>query len=174
MLCSPPGTRPSASATDALVAVVRPLVGLAPDLQDVMCWQWVAENTPELAHDSYASAEVARQLAISRRELNSRLGKIAGLRRGAARDVQWLRAGQPEQVPSRGGLSALVSKICNQLYPDAPRVTNELLNRNSLSSAAAAARMRLIEGLFEAGNQHLLGIDPKKSPPEKSMYLSVI
>ena len=159
---------------DALVAVVRPLVGLAPDLQDVMCWQWVAENTPELAHDSYASAEVARQLAISRRELNSRLGKIAGLRRGAARDVQWLRAGQPEQVPSRGGLSALVSKICNQLYPDAPRVTNELLNRNSLSSAAAAARMRLIEGLFEAGNQHLLGIDPKKSPPEKSMYLSVI
>ena len=159
---------------DVLVAVVRPLVGLAPDLQDVMCWQWVADNTPELSQDSYASAEVARQLAFARRALISRLGEIAGLRSGTARDVQWLRAGQPEQVPPRGGLSALISGICDQLYPDAPQVTNELLNRNTLSSAAAAARMRLIEGLFQASDQRFLGIDPQKSPPEKSMYLSVI
>ena len=165
---------PFSERSDALVAVIRPLVGLAAELQDVMSWQWVSDNVLELAHDSYASAEVARQLAISRRALSSRLSKIAGLRRGAARDVQWLRAGQPEQVPPRGGLSALVSKICDRLYPDAPQVTNELLNRNSLSSAAAAARMRLIEGLFQADDRPLLGIDPKKSPPEKSMYLSVI
>lgn len=159
---------------DILVAVIRPLAGLAPDLQDVMCWQWVMDNTPELSHDSYASAEVARQLAFARRALSSRLGKIAGLRSGTATDVRWLRAGQPEQVPPRGGISALISGICDQLYPDAPRVTNELLNRNTLSSAAAAARMRLIEGLFQASNKPLLGIDAKKSPPEKSMYLSVI
>ena len=159
---------------DVLVAVVRPLVGLAPDLQDVMCWQWVSDNTPELSHDSYASAEVAGQLAFTRRALRSRLGKIAGLRSGAATAVRWLRAGQPEQVPPRGGLSALISGICDELYPDAPQVTNELLNRNTLSSAAAAARMRLIEGLFQASNRPFLGIDPNKSPPEKSMYLSVI
>lgn len=159
---------------DVLVAVVRPLVGLAPDLQDVMCWQWVADNTPELSHDAYASAEVARQLAFARHALSSRLGKIAGLRSGTATDVEWLRAGQPEHVPPRGGLSALISAICDQLYPDAPQVTNELLNRNTLSSAAAAARMRLIEGLFQASDQPFLGIDPNKSPPEKSMYLSVI
>ena len=159
---------------DVLVAVIRPLLGLAPDVQDVMCWQWVADNMPELSHDTYASAEVARQLAFARRALSSRLVKIAGLRSGAATDVEWLRAGQPEQVPARGGLSALISEICNQLYPDAPQVTNELLNRNTLSSAAAAARMRLIEGLFQASEQPFLGIDPGKSPPEKSMYLSVI
>ena len=157
---------------DVLVAVVRPLVGLAPDLQEVISWQWVADNTPELSHDSYASAEVARQLAFARRALSSRLGTIAGLRSGTATDVRWLRAGQPEQVPPRGGLSALISGICDQLYPDAPQVANELLNRNTLSSAAAAARTRLIEGLFQASNQPFLGIDAKKSPPEKSMYLS--
>ena len=106
---------------DVLAAVVRPLAGLAPELQDVMCWQWVADNTPELSHDSYASAEVARQLAFARRALSSRLGKF---RRSAKRhgdSVQWLRAGQPAQVPPRGGLSALISGICDQLYPDAPR-----------------------------------------------------
>ena len=159
---------------DVLVAVVRPLVGLAPDLKDVMCWQWVVDNTPELSHDSYASAEVARQLALARRALSARLGRVAGLRSGAATDVRWLRAGQSEQIPQRGGLSALISRICDQLYPDAPQVTNELLNRNTLSSAAAAARMRLIERLFQASTQPLLGIDPEKSPPEKSMYLSVV
>ncbi len=159
---------------DVLVAVVCPLAGLAPDLQDVMCWQWVVDNTPELSHDAYASAEVVRQLRFARRALSSRLGKVAGLRRATAKDVRWLRAGVLEQVPPRGGLSALISRICDQLYPDAPNVTNELLNRNTLSSAAAAARMRLIEGLFQASNRPLLGIDPKKSPPEKSMYLSVI
>ncbi len=34
--------------------------------------------------------------------------------------------------------------------------------------------MRLIEGLFAAPDQPLFGIDPKKAPPEKSMFLSVI
>ncbi len=159
---------------DVLIAVIRPVVGLAPDLQDVLCWQWVADNTPDLSHDSYASAEVARQLAFASRALSSRLRRIAGLRSGGATDVEWLRAGHPERVPTRGGLSALISGICDQLYPDAPQVTNELLNRNTLSSAAAAARMRLIEGLFQTSDQPFLGIDLGKSPPEKSMYLSVI
>src|SRR5262249_35702739 len=39
---------------------------------------------------------------------------------------------------------------------------------------ASAARMRLIEGLFAAGDRPLLGIDARKAPPEKSMYLSVV
>ena len=60
---------------DVLIAVVRPLVGLAPDLQDVMCWQWVADNTPELSQDSYASAEVARQLAICPSRAEQPLGQ---------------------------------------------------------------------------------------------------
>lgn len=159
---------------DVLVAVVRPLLGLGPDLQDVMCWQWVAENTPELSHDSYASAEVSRQEATARRALNSRLNDMVGLRSGSTVGVDWLRQGRSEECPTRGGLSALISVICDQLYPQAPLITNELLNRNVLSSAATAARMKLIEGLFNAGDQPLLGIDPKKAPPEKSMYLSVI
>ena len=159
---------------DVLVAVLRPLMGIAPVLQDVMCWQWMSDNVPELSHDSYASDEVSRQLVLTRRALNTHLGRIAGLRNGKARDVQWLRAGQPEQIPPRGGLSATISRICDELYPDAPQVTNELINRNTLSSAAAAARMRLIEGLFKAGDKPFLGIDPQKSPPEKSMYLSVV
>jgi hypothetical protein len=167
-------SEPFSDRTDVVVGVIQPLLGLAPELQDLRCWQWVSDNTPELAEDSYAAAEVTRQLAAARRALTGRLVRCLGLRAGTAADVLWFRAGHPVEAPPRGGLSALLSSVCDDLYPLAPLITNELLNRNSLSSAAAAARMRLIEGLFNASDQPFLGIDPDKAPPEKSMYLSVL
>jgi hypothetical protein len=165
---------PFADRKDVVVGVIQPLLGLASELQDVRGWQWIADNTPELAEDAYAAAEVARQLAAARRALTGRLAGYLGLRAGAAADVLWFSAGRQIHAPGRGGLSALLSSICDDLYPDAPLITNELLNRNTLSSAAAAARMRLIEGLFVASDKPLLGMDAAKSPPEKSMYLSVL
>ena len=165
---------PFANRADVLVAIVQPLLGLAPELQDVRCWQWVTDHTPELAEDGYGAAEVARQLAIARRALVGRLSNHLALRTGGAKGVQWFCAGAAISLPPRGGLPALLSEVCDQLYPSAPLIANELLNRNSLSSAASAARMRLIEGLFTASDQPLLGLDPVKAPPEKSMYLSVL
>lgn len=165
---------PFGERKDVIVGVTQPLLGLAPELQDVRCWQWVADNTPQLADDAYAAAEVARQLTAARRALSDRLEALLGLRGGLASDVRWYRAGEAVRPPIRGGLTALLSEVCDDLYPKAPRISNELLNRNTLSSAAAGARMRLIEGLFNAPDEPLLGIDPVKAPPEKSMYLSVI
>lgn len=165
---------PSLAHPDILVAVVQPLHPLASELQDLRCWQWVADNTPELADDPYAAAEVARQVALARRALNARMASMVGLRSGVASEVAWFHGGQRAIPRLRGGLSALLSDVCDHLYHNAPRVTNELLNRNMLSSAAAAARMRLIEGLFTKADHPLLGIDPTKAPPEKSMYLSVL
>ena len=159
---------------DVVVAVIPPMIGLAPELQDVQRWQWILENTPELSEDAHAAAEVKRQIAVVRRALSTRLAALVGYRGGTTGDSLWFRQGRALSRPRRGGLSALVSSICDELYPKAPRVTNELLNRNRLSSAAAAARMRLIEGLFESADRPLLGIDATKAPPEKSMYLSVI
>jgi hypothetical protein len=165
---------PFTERPDVVVGIVQPLLGLAPELQDVRCWKWVEENTPELAEDVYASAEVARQLATARRALAGRLETHLGFRDITATGVQWFRAGVAVTALRRGGLSALLSEVCNELYPSAPLITNELLNRNALSSAAAAARMRLIEGLFNAGDRPFLGLSPDKAPPEKSMYLSIL
>jgi hypothetical protein len=163
-----------AERQDLVVGVIQPLMTLAPELHDVRCWQWVSENTPELAEDAYAAAEVARQLAAARRALADRLTALIGLRAGTDSEVEWFHAGRPVAAPPRGGVSALLSDVCDEVYQSAPRITNELLNRNTLSSAASAARMRLVEGLFKAADRPLLGFDPVKSPPEKSMYLSVL
>jgi hypothetical protein len=161
------------SREDVILAIPAPIQSVTGPLQDARCWQWVAENIQELGHDTYAAAEVSRQVDLSRRALARRLSALFGIRI-ANPDVEWWRSGSRLEMPRPGGLSALLSGICDELYPQAPRVLNELLNRQYLSSAAAAARQRLTERIFSAADQPCLGIPDGKSPPEKSMYLSVL
>lgn len=162
-----------ASHDEVLVAVSPPLHDLAAELQDARCWQWVADNTPDLAHDVYATDEVTRQVAASRRALLRRLAALLGFHVGST-DVEWWRGGRRLELPTRGGLPAALSLVCDELFHEAPHIRNELLNRRTLSSAAAAARLRLIERMFSAADRPALGIEPGKAPPEKSMYLSVL
>ena len=164
-----------ADRPEVLFAIPLPLMGLGAELHDVRCWQWVADNTPELADDNYAAAEVARQLSGARQVLAARLSTMLGFADGEeARAITWARAGQSVEVTPGRGLLGTLSQICDELYSDAPLIRNELLNRRTLSSAAAAARMRLVERMFTAADKPSLGIDPLKAPPEKSMYLSVL
>lgn len=166
---------PEASAReDAVFCLPPPVSGLAGELLDLTLWSWVAQNTPELAEDSYAASEVARQVAAARRILLSRAETLIGLRQTSAQALcMW--KGEVVQPSVHGrGISAALSSICDKLYKKAPRITNELLNRNALSSPAAAARMRLIERMFLSGEEKDLGLPVDKAPPEKSIYLSVL
>ena len=163
-----------ASRHEVIVSVPAPLQGLASEVRDACCWQWVADNTPELAHDSYAASEVARQVASSRRALQRRLAALFGSQGEDTGEVNWWHGGKRLGLSTRGRLSAALSAICDDLYREAPLIHNELLNRRVLSSAASAARLRLIEHMFSAADEPLLGIQPGKAPPEKSMYLSVL
>jgi len=163
-----------ADQPNIVVGVAQPLLSLAPELKDVRCWQWVVDHTPELADDAYAAAEATRQLTNAKRALMARLQSILGLRAGTAKGVEWFVGGEKVAPPARSGLSGLLSNICDQMFASAPLIANELINRSTLSSAAAAARMRLIEGIFSASDKPLLGLDSDKSPPEKSMYLSIL
>ena len=161
------------SRGEILLGIPHPLNSIAAELQDTRCWQWVADNTAELSHDTYAAAEVARQVAASRQALLRRVAGLFGFRRTNG-DVEWWRNGRQLQVPASGGLSAALSLICDELFCEAPHIRNELLNRRSLSSAATAARQRLIERIFSTSDQQGLGLPADKAPPEKSMYLSVL
>ena len=160
--------------SEVALAVPPPLRGVAAKLLDAQSWQWVADNTPELNHDGYAAAEVARQVSASRQVLLKTLDSLLGIRGGDASEVEWWHGGKLVELPLRGKLSAFLSDISDELYSDAPRIHNELLNRRTLSSAASAARLRLVERMFASADAPSLGIDQGKAPPEKSMYLSVL
>ncbi|RVD44119.1 ATP-binding protein [Mesorhizobium sp. M4A.F.Ca.ET.020.02.1.1] len=155
-----------------LIGLLQPLSVLSHELAEVQRWRWIEDNTPELAHDGFAAAEVSRQLHNAKRSLAERFKTVSGVSTASGNSVNWWYAGKPRDM--KGTVSNALSEICDLVFSSAPKVANELINRGALSSAAASARMRLIEGIFTSVDKNLLGIDPDRAPPEKSMYLSVL
>lgn len=168
-------SRGMANRREVLIAVAQPLQGLASLVTEVQRWEWVLANKPEMNHDNYALEEATRQLAASRQVLAKRLQSYVGLRQFTETlGLAWFYKSQSVSIGTGRALLEKLSSICDKLYPDAPKIQNELVNRHELSSAAAAARLRLIERLLQHSPEPYLGMDPSINPPEKSMYLSVL
>lgn len=161
--------------TAVLVAIPRPLRSLNDVIEEARNWQWVRRNTPELNHDAYAAEEVSRQVEAARYRLAQRVGQFVGLTQPPQEtEIRWFRKGEPLPFEDGRQMLSYLSEVCNDVYHKSPRIFNELINRKAPSSAAAAARNRLIEGILEHSSEPLLGISPKHTPPEKAMYLSIL
>ena len=158
-----------------LLAVPQPLGNLAGLVHEAQRWEWISTNVRELNSDRYAREEVARQNTTSRSKLETRIQSAIGLRQFTGRmSLDWFRQNNQLAIKDVRHLLSVLSDICDQTFNQSPIIHNELVNRRSLSSAAAAARMRLIERMFSHRNQALLGMNPNKKPPEMSIYLSVL
>jgi len=158
-----------------LTAVPQPLQGLGSLVAEVQRWEWVLENVSELNHDNYALEEATRQLAAARQVLTKRLQSYVGLRQFTETlGLNWFYCAETVDLSTGRDLLEKLSSVCDSLYPSAPKIHNELVNRHELSSAAAAARLRLIERLLRQSAEPYLGMNPESKPPEMSMYLSVL
>ena len=163
-----------------LVAISAPLDILGGSALELERWEWVERNTPELKDDRFAAEEVSRQVAASRQLLEGKLQELVGFRGEAgllSRDsrITWFYQGEEkEQIGRDSNLQSFLSEICDSLFKKAPLVRNELVNRHSISSAAAGARQRLFCGMLEHASKSGFNFPEDKYPPEKSMYLSVL
>jgi hypothetical protein len=139
--------------------------------EQLLAWKHVERECAELRVDAFARAEV--QGAIHR--LTATLvHHLADLRvpSQSGREATWCQAGEAVDVTDGRSLNRLLSTMFDALYVQAPRVRNELINRSAISSAAAAARQRLLERMFTHAEKEDLGIE--LTPPEKAIYLSVL
>ena len=161
-----------------IIGIPEPLGALAGLLHEVERWSWIQNNTPELKDDRFAAEEVARQVTTAEQALDRRVQHYVGLKNAAHSSeptgMRWFHEKLELKVRSSGDLVSFLSDLCEILYYDAPIVQNELVNRRSLSSAAAGARSRVIEGMLLKGDQQFLGMDSEKRPPEMSIYLSLL
>ena len=158
-----------------LIAVPCPLNHLANLVQEVQRWEWISTNTPELNADKFAREEVSRQKAAARLQLEKRIQSYVGFKHFTGQMMlEWFHEGHPLKIKEGRDLLSMLSQIFDEVYNCAPRIHSELVNRRNLSSAAAAARMRLIERMFTYAGTAFLGMIPEKKPPEMSMYLSVL
>jgi hypothetical protein len=160
---------------NCVVAVPQPLNNLAGLVQEVQRWDWISTSTLDLNADRYAREEVSRQKAAAQLQLDKRIQSFIGWKQlGCRMMLEWFHRGSSLNVKDSRQLLEELSRIFDDTYPLAPHVQNELVNRRKLSSAAAAARMRLIERMFTGASSAFLGMDSNKKPPEMSMYLSVL
>lgn len=158
-----------------LIAVPCPLNHLASLIQEVQRWEWISTNILELNADKFAREEVSRQKAATRLQLEKRIQSYVGFKQFTGQMMlEWFHEGRPLKIKDGRELLSTLSRIFDEVYNCAPRIHSELVNRRNLSSAAAAARMRLIERMFTDAETEFLGMIPEKKPPEMSMYLSVL
>jgi len=135
---------------------------------DVAALEWVSANTPQLQSDPAARRELAGRLFEAERLLRHELALLLAGRRPAT----WHLGRGCFEVRSARDLVEQVSRICDSAYQRTPRILNEMLNREHLSSAAAAARRELMQAMVEHKSEARLGI--VGNPPELSMYRSLL
>lgn len=160
---------------EILVAVPQPLRILGRLVNELQRWEWVASNVLELGNDPFATEEVSRQVSDAQRALEQRIRSVIGLQRfTGGSELQWFHKAEKLGISSVLELLRHLSATCDKVYGQSPHIANELVNRRDLSSAAAAARSRLVEGIFRSSSKAYLGMDPARKPPEMSIYLSLL
>ena len=151
------------------VVVVPHQVGRLTELAaEIAALDWVQTHTPELHDDLVARREVSTRLLECERQLRLEVTRMFD----GANSCDWSYRGRPVEVASLRDLTRLVSDLCDDRYASAPLALNELINRRSISSAAAAARRTLMEAMVERSGDALLGFTG--APPEMSMYRSLL
>lgn len=135
---------------------------------ELVALERVQSSRPELKGDAVARREVASRLARLSGELEDRL------RSGLAATGWHVPAvsGEELRASSGAGLAAIGSRMAAALYPLAPRIRNELLNRTKPSSNAMAAVRLLMTAMALRPNEQRLGIED--FPAEGGLYASVL
>ncbi len=162
--------RRTATAPDVVIGVPHEAPALMAVARDWHAWDAVRTRVPELAGDAVARRELATRLRMASTELEQALQSCFGV--GDDVSVSWVRRG--EVLPWRGarGVTGGLSAVCDDTFCDGPRLRNELLNRQALSSSAAAARRALLDAMLTAGDRP--DLDLEGAPPEWSMYASLL
>jgi hypothetical protein len=162
-----------ASLAHLIIVIPQQIGRLREAAAELRALQWVWENTPELLHDRIARRELAERRALTEQMISWLVDYLLDPRpEPVGTAARWLRNGQAQPVYTPADTVKLLSDVMDELYRHTPRMFNELINRRSLSSAAAKARRNLIELMLEHGNEPLLGM--QGYPPERSMYESVL
>lgn len=130
---------------------------------ELVSLQLVQKQRSELEGDSVARREVIARIATVRTSLEEAL-------RFAFTQARWLGVDQGSEQRTR--LSALASKLADQLYNRAPCLINELVNRDALSSNSVKARRDLLYRMLNNEHEEALGIDGY--PAERGLYESLL
>jgi hypothetical protein len=168
------GDQEQAAGQIRIWAFPKPMARLEELISEVETWGWMRKNISELQGDPVARSEVRAHEQQALRFLQDAAGESLGLRGYAFQPSMddWVYRGQKLEFRTSVEFQRWLSDLFDDEYKFAPELFNELLNRDNLSSAAAAAQRRLIEAMLNHEAHETLGI--QGYPAEYSMYHSLL
>lgn len=167
-LCQPmPWMQVGATNRPALVGIAKDATRIRDLALELSALELVQTQTPALQSDSVARRELGARLLEAERLLRVEVTKLM-----SGDGCDWIHNSRRCPVGSARDITGALSTICDEAFPEAPYVHNELLNRRQLSSAAAAARRELLAAMVTRADHEQLGMTGY--PPEVSMYRSLL
>lgn len=156
---------------DVVIAIPEDSSPVADAIRELELLRWVHTHTPELQSDAVARRELRSRLTFAESRVATEARRLFSPDEEAPA-TKWFHHGIERRIRSGRELAEFLSGVCDAIYPSTPTLRNELINRRTLSSAAAAARRNLIDGMIRRGNQRRLAFEG--TPPEVSIYSSVL
>ena len=133
--------------------------------RELIAFEQVRDNTPELRGDRVARLEVETRIADLRDRIEDELGL-------ALDRAIWRGQGLGPQRLGQAELNSLASKLADARFDKSPRLKNELLNRISPSRNAVAAQNALLRRMALHEGRERLGI--KGFPAEGGLFASLL
>jgi hypothetical protein len=125
----------------------------------------------EIANDKIAVRELTNIMLHQQNLLNH---KILNSFYSNSKEIAWVYNGDIKEIPTKKDFNKLLSQICEEVYSEAPKFFNELVNKHKISSSIHTAKKNYLKALVNNWNQPDMGFDKQKFPPEKTIYLSLI
>jgi len=141
---------------------IREVVG------EVVALEQVQKTAQELHSDPVAKREFNDRYNAAIKRKEEQLTKIID----SPENQQWFWKHEKLVVTNKRALQSVLSNVLEEIYSACPIVKNELINRDSPSAQANAARNKLLQAMLNNESMQDLGID--KFPPEKAIYRSIL
>ena len=138
------------------------IIELAKELKAL---EKVREEHTEIQGDLVAQREVNTRLIALQNQLEAELQQ-------ALLNAVWFENGQELKRMNTRELNNKASDVAHALYPDTPRIQNELLNRTKPSSSAIAAQNALLKAMANNLGEGRLGINGY--PAEGGLFASLL
>ncbi len=153
-----------------LVALSHAGQSLKSLVSERLALEAIERTAKELAEDPVARKELNARLEVVKHFEATHISQLLD----NPQHLDWHFGTGKLPVTSRRHFQSQLSSVLEEMYPKTPVIHNELINRDRLSSQAAAARNKLLSLLLTDAGKEDLGIDPKKFPPEKAIYRATL
>jgi len=131
-------------------------------INDLISLENISRHNPIIQHDRIARRELNSRIALTQLGFDKQYANLFD-------NAQWFKQGT--QVAGKT-LSQVASEVAAELYPECPKLYNELINRSKPSGAAVGARKKLMLAMVNNYFEENLGIEG--TPPEMAMYKSCL